>query len=139
LVIRLSAFTQFSHKGVSAPAEAFLPGFIGNQGKASFSEISYGCWFGPSGTHKTFLRNPRRPIESLAACELNFPESILAYKKRAYFSKNKTVIVKKWHKSAFSQPGVWLSNILLSDVTHHTFYKYEFELFQLAIMSVFYR
>jgi hypothetical protein len=100
------AYKAAKDTGVSALAEAFLPGFIGNQGKVSFSEISYGCWFGPSGTHRTFLGNQRRPIESLAACELNFPESILAYKKRAYFGKNKTVVVKKWQNSAFSQMGL---------------------------------
>jgi hypothetical protein len=48
-----------------------------------------------------FLRNPRRPIGSLAVWELEYPESIQFYKKRAFFCKNETVIVKKWQKIAF--------------------------------------
>jgi hypothetical protein len=99
------AYKAAKDAGVSAPAEAFLLAFIGNQGKVSFSEIWYGCWFGPSGTHRTFLGNPRRPIESLVVCELKFPESVESYEKPAYFRKNKAVIVKKWQKSAFSQMG----------------------------------
>jgi hypothetical protein len=99
------AYRSAKDAGVSSPVEALLLGFIGNQGKVSFSENWFACEFGPSGTHRPFLGNPRRPIESLTACELKFPESIFAYEKRAYFGKNKTVIVKKWQKSAFSQMG----------------------------------
>jgi hypothetical protein len=97
------AYRAAKDAGVSAPSEALLIGFIRNQGKVPFSEILYGWGFGPSGTHRIFLGNLRRPIESVAAWELNFPESILAYEKRAYFCKNKTFIVKKWQKLAFSQ------------------------------------
>ena len=99
------AYRSAKDAGVPAPVEALLLGFIGKQGKVSFSENWFACEFGPSGTHRPFLGNPRRLIESLTACERKFPESILAYEKRAYFGQNKTVIVKKWQKSAFSQLG----------------------------------
>jgi hypothetical protein len=109
------AYRSAKDAGVSAPVEALLLGFIGNQGKVSFSENWFACEFGPSGIHRTFLGNPRRPIESLTACELKFLESILAYEKRAYFGKNKTIIVKKCPKSALSQMGSNMAH------KHHTF------------------
>jgi hypothetical protein len=49
---------------------------MGNYGKVPFSEIWYGWGFGLRGTHEKYLRNPRRPIGSVAAWELNYPESI---------------------------------------------------------------
>ena len=116
------AYRSAKDAGVPAPVEALLLGFIGKQGKVSFSENWFACEFGPSGTHRPFLGNPRRLIESLTACERKFPESILAYEKRAYFGQNKTVIVKKWQKSAFSQMRSGCTNILISDVTDHTFF-----------------
>jgi hypothetical protein len=119
------AYRAAKEAGVSAPIEAILVGFIGNQGKVSFSENWYGCGFRPSGTHRTFLGNPRRPIESVETCKLKFPESILAYERRAYFGKNKTVIVKKWQKTALLQMGsggLAHKHPNCSDVTHHTFF-----------------
>jgi hypothetical protein len=41
------AYRSAKDAGVSAPVEALLLGFIGNQGKVSFSENWFACEFGP--------------------------------------------------------------------------------------------
>jgi hypothetical protein len=75
------AYRAAKDPGVSAPAETLLIGFIGNQGKVSFSEILYGGGFGPSGTLRTFLGNLRRAIESVAVWWFKYKLSILAYER----------------------------------------------------------
>jgi hypothetical protein len=105
------AYQAAKDAGVSAPAEALLIAFIGNQGKVSFSEIWYG-WGDPdlsSGTHRTLLGNPRRPIQSVAAWELKCRESIqFYYKKRAFFLQKQNRHCQKVSKIGVFADEIWV-------------------------------
>jgi hypothetical protein len=90
------------------------------KGKCCFQRFDMGEGFGPrSGTHRMYLGNPRRPIGSLAAWELDYPESIKSYG-TSLLLKKQDHLCQKVTKSAFSQVRSWFGNIIFSDVTRNS-------------------